>query len=198
MNKFCRIRDLIVERCGNDIKILDIGCRRKELQPFVEYLGVYHGADLVQSGSVEFVGDFTIGLPIQDQEYDVTVAADVIEHSADMTIALDEMMRVTKKIGIVILPNHGHWTYRLRFLVTSRLSKKWDIEFPILLDRHRWLTTSVQCGPYMSAYASSRNLKLETLDAKIGWIGPFIEQTIGKAWPNFWNRNLLYILSRNS
>lgn len=198
MNKFNRIRDLIAERGGNDLKILDIGCRRKELQPFVENFGLYHGADLFQSGSVEYVGDFTKGLPIQDQEYDVTVAADVIEHAADMTLALDEMMRVTKRIGIVILPNHGHWTYRLRFLVTSRLSNKWDIEFPIPLDRHRWLTTSVQCGPYMHAYASSRGIKVEVLDAKIGWIGPLIEKSIGRIWPNFWNRNLLYVLSRNS
>lgn len=131
MEKFRRVSGLIARRGGHGLRILDIGCRRQGLRPFVEQFGIYHGADLFQTGSVEYVGDFTKGLPVGDKAYDVTVALDVIEHTHDMTVALDEMMRITRRFAIVILPNHAHWSFRLRFLFTGRLSDKWDHYCPV-------------------------------------------------------------------
>lgn len=196
MDKFSRIRELLTERVNDEIKILDIGCRRQELKPYVHDFGTYHGADLFQNGSVEYVGDFTKGMPIEDQSYDVTVAADVIEHTAEMTVALEEMMRVTKRFGIVVLPNHAHWSNRMKFLMSARISDKFDIVYPLPLDRHRWLTTYAQCGPFMNDFARERGFKCEQVPSKLGSIGPLIEASVGKFQPNLLNRNMIYILSR--
>jgi len=196
MEKFERIRELISLRGGHNLRILDIGCRRQGLKPFVERFGTYVGADLIQTGSVEYVGDFTKGIPVEDQRFDVTAALDVIEHTGDMTVALDEMMRVTRWYAIVVLPNHAHWSFRLRFLLTGRLSDKWDIGFPQSEDRHRWLTTREQSDAFLIGYATARGYHLVRPDSKLGLVSPVIEKTLGRLWPNFWNRNQLYILSR--
>lgn len=197
MEKFKRVCDVITERSNGDkLRILDIGCRRQGLRPYVEHLGAYDGADLFQTGSVKYVGDFTKGLPVADLEYDVTVALDVIEHTNEMTAALDEMMRVTRKFSVIVLPNHAHWSFRLRFLLVGTLSEKWTVEYPLREDRHRWLTTATQSNAFMDGYARSRGYRLEQCPSKIGRLGPMIERTLGQLWPDFWDKNQLYVLWR--
>jgi len=196
MKKFERVKFLIERNADSGIKILDIGCRRKGLGPFVEHMGVYHGADLFQTGTVEYVGDFTKGLPIADCEYDVVTALDVVEHTEDMTLALDEIVRVCKQFAIVILPNHAHWSFRLRYLFTGRVGDKWNISYPLNLDRHRWLTTAASSNIYMKDYCKDRQLNLEVIDSGIGLVAPYVEKTLGKISPNFWNKNQLYIIRR--
>jgi hypothetical protein len=196
VEKFKRIEMLIAERSSGDMKILDIGCRRQGLKPYLERFGTYHGADLFQTGSVEYVGDFTKGLPIPDGSYDVSVALDVIEHTNDMVVALDEMMRVTRRFAIVILPNHAHWSFRLSFLFSGRLSDKWDVAFPLSEDRHRWLTTATQSNAFMQGYAGKRGYTFERLDSMLGRFGPIVEKTLGRVSANLWDKNQLYVLTR--
>ncbi len=196
MKKFSRVSAIISDLLGPNVKILDIGCRTKGLEPYVKHLGVYHGADLFQTGTVEYVGDFTKGLPVPDREYDAVVALDVVEHTEDMTVALDEIVRVSDKIAIIILPNHAHWMYRLNFLVNGRLGDKWSVDFPLGLDRHRWLTTAKTSNTFMKKYCDDRGVSLAIHDSKLGNLAPLIEKTIGRLFPNFWNKNQLFIISR--
>lgn len=195
MQKFERIAGVVEELAGKDIRILDIGCRRKGMEPFVKHLGVYHGADLFQTGTVEYVGDFTKGLPVADRGYDVTLALDVIEHTEDMVVALDELMRVTRRFGVVVLPNHAHWTFRLNLLFSGRICDKFDVRYPLSQDRHRWFTTAVQSHAFMKEYAVDRGFDLKVLDSGLGRFGPLIEKTLGRVAPNVFNKNQLYILS---
>lgn len=196
MKKFERVRSLIESNADSKIKILDIGCRRKGLQPHVEHMGTYHGADLFQTGSVEYVGDFTKGLPVEDRAYDVVTALDVVEHTEDMTAALDEIVRVCGGFAIVILPNHAHWSFRLNYLFNGRIGNKWDISYPLNLDRHRWLTTASTSDQFMKDYCKDRGLKLEIIASGIGLVAPFVEKTVGRLFPDFWNKNQLYIIRR--
>ncbi|WP_332639693.1 methionine biosynthesis protein MetW [Brevundimonas sp.] len=197
MQKFERVAGIIERYAGKDLRMLDIGCRRKGLQPFVQHLGTYHGADLFQSGTVEYVGDFALGLPVEDQAYDVTLALDVIEHTTDMVVALDEMLRVTRRFGIVVLPNHAHWTFRLNLLFTGRIGDKFDIQYPLNLDRHRWFTTAVQSDAFIRDYTAARGFGLTILDSGLGRFGPIIERSIGRLWPNLFNKNQMYLISRD-
>lgn len=195
MDKFSRVSELLRERHVSSARILDIGCRRQGLKPYVAEFGQYFGADLFQTGSVDFVGDFTHGIPIEDRSMDITIALDVIEHTGDMTAALDEMMRVTSKFAIVLLPNHAHFFYRFFFFATGRLSDKWDIRFPLPLDRHRWLTTATNSDAFIEGYAAARGFKAELVPSKIGTLGSIFERSLGKIWPDFWLRQRLYVLS---
>lgn len=196
MNKFERVAELISERASEKIWMLDIGCRRQGLKDYVGKFGRYSGADLFQTGTVEFVGDFTKGLPLAEKEVDVSIALDVIEHTENMTDALDEMVRVTKKFAIVMLPNHAHFFHRLSFLFTTKINDKWTIKFPLSLDRHRWLTTASNSDSYMREYAADRGLLVECVPSKIGFVGSIMEKSLGRIWPDFWLRQRLYVLSR--
>lgn len=198
MNKYERVAELLRCRLSSHITLLDIGCRNRELASYVHHLGDYYGADLSQTGAVDYVGDFTKGLPVESQRFDVVTALDVIEHTVDMTTALDEVMRVTKQFAIINLPNHAHFMYRLHFLLTGRINDKFDVQFPSKLDRHRWFTTARQTDEFMRGYAASRDFGLERVASNIGVFGPYLEPTLGRAWPDFWVRNRLYVLSRRT
>ena len=59
------------------------------------------------------VAGSALGLPIRDRSVDAVIAFEVIEHLPDVSRALDEMLRVVRRPGCVIigLPNHASlWT----------------------------------------------------------------------------------------
>lgn len=195
MNKFERIAELISARFSDPIELLDVGCRRQELRPYVEAFGKYKGADLFQTGDVDYVGDFTKGLPVPNRAFDVVVALDVVEHTEDMAVALDELMRVTRKVTYVILPNHAHFSYRLNFFFRAKINDKFRIRFPLDRDRHRWLTIASETDAFMRAYSLNRGFRLEILPSRIGSLGPWLERTLGQIWPDPWVRDRVYALS---
>src|SRR5687767_1894163 len=91
----------IVERTRSE-SILDVGCRDNvlrqrmvELRPELDRIR-YSGADLFQNqhNGVEFLGDFSAGLPVPDSSYDLVSAFDVLEHVDDLQRALDELIRI--------------------------------------------------------------------------------------------------------
>jgi 2-polyprenyl-3-methyl-5-hydroxy-6-metoxy-1,4-benzoquinol methylase len=57
--------------------------------------------------------------PAPDGAFDVTVAADIIEHIVDTDYFLDELHRITKDSGYVIIttPNLAFWLSRIRLLL---------------------------------------------------------------------------------
>jgi ubiquinone/menaquinone biosynthesis C-methylase UbiE len=100
-------------------KVLDLGCGSGDLSVFyakkgADYIGVdlsskmieranKNYANLVQQKKAVFqVGDCE-NLPFQDGEFDALSAVALIEYLPDPSKALDEMARITKKGGIVLL-----------------------------------------------------------------------------------------------
>src|SRR5437870_8160495 len=64
-------------------QVLDIGCRRRELERALARRGVsYLGLDL--SMTADAVADLGVGLPFPDQTADVVVALDVLEHTDEI------------------------------------------------------------------------------------------------------------------
>lgn len=46
-------------------------------------------------------------LPFKDNEYDVVLCSETLEHVADLQKAIDELMRVAKKALVITVPNEG-------------------------------------------------------------------------------------------
>jgi SAM-dependent methyltransferase len=112
-------------------KILDVGCGDgKTGSSFVEHNDVY-GIDLSakaveeaqKKGVKAQVGDAASGLPFQDEEFDVVLITDVIEHVFDPLGLLHEAKRVLKQGGILycVFPNGANILNRLCFLFTGDL-----------------------------------------------------------------------------
>jgi SAM-dependent methyltransferase len=65
------------------------------------------------SASLRAVAGTALQLPFRDRSLDAVVAFEVIEHLPDVRLALDEMLRVVRRPGHIIigLPNHASlWT----------------------------------------------------------------------------------------
>jgi hypothetical protein len=168
MNKFELVKQVIVKN-SNTInsrrRLLDVGCRGCELKPYVEELADYEGVDLYQNseGSVNHVLDVSKGLPFSDRSFDDVVALDIVEHIDDLEGALGELVRISKRSLVVMLPNIGHSLFRLKFLRTGRISDKYDLVYGQGKDRHRWITTLSQSDKYMQLFAEDHHLELQII-----------------------------------
>jgi SAM-dependent methyltransferase len=196
MNKFERAAELVAQRVSGTITMLDVGCRKTALKPYVERFGEYKGADLFANPGVDYVGDFSQGLPVPEQAFDVTFALDVLEHTDDIQKALDELMRVTRQFSIIILPNFAQIPRRITFLLKGSMgTDKYDLRFPTGRDRHRWLTTAEQSDAYMRDYCKERGYTVEMVPSKIGrW--RHVESVFARFSPDLWVRHRMYVVSR--
>jgi glycosyltransferase involved in cell wall biosynthesis len=108
-------------------RILDVGCSDGRLGELLRLAGhTVHGIDAVKLEGVEerldsFVeADLNQGLPPEvASEFDVVVAADVLEHVADPAAMLVQLRQVAAPGGVLMVsvPNFAHWYPRLRVLI---------------------------------------------------------------------------------
>lgn len=138
--------------------ILDIGCGRNKLDGAI---GLDHNA----YDGVDIVADLDGPLPVQDEQYDLVFANQVLEHVRDLTPLMMEIHRILKPGGQLLahIPYfrsswayidpthvrsftldtldyyvHGTWLYDVyRFSDThfSRIEKFLDTEYPSTLRR---------------------------------------------------------------
>lgn len=115
--------------CGNK-KILDAGCgeghlilKLKENQPNARYFGSDITEVALKSARerctfADFKNTDITQLDFPDEYFDVVVASEVIEHVKDYKKAIQELKRVTKKEGrlIISFPNEFLWTICRFFL----------------------------------------------------------------------------------
>ena len=106
-------------------KVLDVGCSSGLLSERIRALGHYVvGVDVADHPDVRArVDDFVVwdldqGLPDLGGEFDVVVAADVIEHVRHPDELLARCAQVLAPSGRIIVstPNFGHWYARTRVL----------------------------------------------------------------------------------
>ncbi len=201
MNKFELVRKTIIKNACDYKNILDAGCRDCALKPYViDIIKDYKGVDLFQNKdkSVDYVCNLEDGLDISDKSFDCVVALDLVEHLNDFQGGMDELLRVTNKDLIVMLPNISHIFFRLKFLCTGEIGKKYDLKYGMGEDRHRWVTIFKQANEYMNEYAHYKNLKLETIYYTEGKKNKIIEK-IGKFFhisPACYVWSQLYILKK--
>lgn len=113
-------------------KILDLGCGEGVLVEEFKNLG-YDIAGLDQNYSSEFVvrGDI-LRTPFPDQNFDLILCLDVIEHLnyENQEIAIREIRRILKDTEVVIftIPNLAHIYSRLRFSLRGQLDRTANIK----------------------------------------------------------------------
>lgn len=126
-NREKRIMQLIEENVKNK-SILDVGCSEGYFGSKLKKKGAkVIGVDISKSAikiakqvlnEVRLV-DLNDGkLPFQDRTFDIIVASEVIEHLIQPQKILNELARVVKKEGMVIIttPNFMYWGNRRKFL----------------------------------------------------------------------------------
>jgi hypothetical protein len=120
--------------------LLDVGCRDAVFKSYVPDGMRYVGVDLLDGANVDYVASLENGLPFSSGSFDVVIALDVLEHVNDIWFACDELMRVSSRRVLAILPNSYYWPLRVGYIFGKEMSKYKLTPSPIL-DRHRWLVS---------------------------------------------------------
>jgi ubiquinone/menaquinone biosynthesis C-methylase UbiE len=120
----------------NGRRILSLGCGAGSDVWFLASDNLVVGIDYVRSGlavaarhglrATQMDLNAAHTLPFPDEVFDVVVCKDILEHLVDPRRALEEIRRVLRRDGYVVLnvPNHFYLTMRLRILTGKGLMWK--------------------------------------------------------------------------
>ena len=104
------VKSFLAEHPNNKLKILEIGCGRGHLQ---DISPGYVGCDISVEAGRYFRKPFVCGigeaLPFLDQTFDCVMSFTVLEHLSCPEIALEEMVRVLKTDGVLIVTVAGEF-----------------------------------------------------------------------------------------
>lgn len=184
-------------------QLLDIGCRDCVLSEFVPSNICYSGLDLCQNSNktVAYVGSFPKDFSFKPEEFNITCAVDCLEHMDELQTSLEEILKITSETSLIVLPNMAHVFYRFKFLLTGKISGKYDL-YPLPgQDRHRWLTVQKQSTSFMKSIAARNGFDCSIINIKenqfmIGRIGYFLSKVFNFLGPDWSAWSTLYILNR--
>jgi 2-polyprenyl-3-methyl-5-hydroxy-6-metoxy-1,4-benzoquinol methylase len=118
--------------------VLDVGCGRGALRPFVQPIfDRYVGTDLIRyegfPADCEFrPADLNQPLPLADSSADAVVAAEIIEHLENPRALMRELVRVTRPGGAVIVttPNQLSLLSLMTLVAKQRFAMFQDVHYP--------------------------------------------------------------------
>jgi len=142
----------VVQRLDPETKtLLDVGCRDGRLKNYLPETIQYSGIDLSPGPFVSKVCNIEQGIPYPASAFDTVVALDILEHTDNIWFSFSELVRVSRRQVMVVLPNGYHWKNRLRYL-RGKEADKYKLSPEPILDRHRWLVS------YTTAYAFATHM----------------------------------------
>ena len=207
--KFIQVRAIINEWIEKNALIeptlLDIGCRDCVLKNCIPENVNYVGLDMAQNKhkTVTHVGSFPYDFLFSAQNFDITCALDCLEHMDDIQFGLEEMLRITSRMAVIVLPNMSHVVFRLKYLLTGRIGDKYDLRTDSGKDRHRWLTTLRQSDVFIEEIAKRNGFKFNVThiienSIAIGKYGYVLSQLFSFLGLNWAAWSSLYTLERRS
>lgn len=94
-----------------DLRVLDVGCGAKPFFPLIApWAESYRGLDAAPGPNVDDVGRAE-RLPYPDEEFDLVLCTQVLEHVGDPDAVVSELRRVVKPAGLVLASTHGVYFY---------------------------------------------------------------------------------------
>lgn len=87
------------------MKVADIGCGEQPLRSLLEYCDVdYTSIDVIQNkkNNVDIIADIS-SIPLDSNSFDAIVCTEVLEHCFDARKALQELSRLLKPCGVIII-----------------------------------------------------------------------------------------------
>jgi ubiquinone/menaquinone biosynthesis C-methylase UbiE len=115
----------IRNQCSNSDKIIDIGCNRGETfnsfnRKNIVSVDIDDYSNLVEN----FVRADAHYLPFKDEEFDIAVLGEILEHVENPVQVLKEAKRVAKKI-LITVPNEYEWPPELNpFMPAEEAARK--------------------------------------------------------------------------
>lgn len=143
-------------------------------------------------------------LPFSDDEFDVVISDSQLEHRFDPEHALDEMVRVLRPGGrlLLLLPNMGHWRVRWwvlrgRFPYVPNTPTDWlHLRFFTLPDVSRLLAAR---GLIVTETDGSASLRVKGLYPAFLRQGPpaALYTRLARRWPSLFARDFILVARKN-
>jgi hypothetical protein len=168
--------------------VLDLGCRSRELEEALHGRPVrYVGLDV--RPPADLVADLNEGIPLADDEADVVVALDVLEHLEAIYGAFAEMCRVARRHVVIALPNAYVLQARWQQL-RGRTAAKYGLPKEPPVDRHRWLFSLNDARSFCRYRAGLVGWRVVAEAVVVGPRRRRIEPLV-RAWPNLLSPSLV-------
>jgi len=189
----------------NGEKILDIGCRDKIFQTYLEGNYKYTGVDFdpkkpenVNTTDQIINHNLEKGLPV-DFEYDIINALDVLEHVENIHELLNDIFLKSKKKISIALPNMGYYKFRINFLLNGVLSGKYIFHEKKVADRHRWIPNYTTILKFIESNQHDEWLVKKfnfVAERKRNFLSYYIEKFLSKLFPSLFVYEVIFIFEK--
>jgi hypothetical protein len=170
-------------------KILNIGSGGKnELKKYLNHINVFD-IDIVGDCDLQINLDKIDILPFKDNEFDLCLALDVLEHLENFHKINSELFRITKSSILISLPNSAseifHYVLQNRPQKTPDLnrgtfSKFYGLPLKPPNDRHRWWLYFQDIIRFYYFFAQSHKCELEFWTERNGMKNRLIKMFLGR------------------
>lgn len=185
--------------------VADIGCDKKQLKAFLAEGVHYVGIDIHQDADVAFDLDSGRALPIGNEEFDLVVGLDVLEHLEQIHFVLDEMCRISSNHVLISLPNNlqsvvsGYILGRRQRDIDDPLhngtrAKFYGLPLEKPFDRHRWFFDAEDAEQFIRYRGEKNGFELERVVYEIDF-SPFIKKIAKMLLTGFRKRKTLSFFS---
>jgi SAM-dependent methyltransferase len=176
--------------------LLDVGCRDGRLKKFLPENIDYSGIDLFPGPYVSKTCNIEQGIPYPDNAFDTVVALDILEHTDNIWFSFSELVRISRRQLMVVLPNSYHWKERLRFLRGKEGGKHVMPPEPIQ-DRHRWLPSYTTSYAFATHMAGKHGLTLSAVSMMVDDRRNLLRELAARVLsPNLMSVNILFLFEK--
>jgi SAM-dependent methyltransferase len=176
--------------------LLDVGCRDGRLKNHLPGTIEYSGIDLSPGPLVSKVCNIEQGIPYPDNAFDAVVALDVLEHTDNIWFSFGELVRVSRRQLMIVLPNSYHWKERLRYL-RGKEGDKHKLSPEPIQDRHRWLPSYTTSHAFATHMAHQFNLSLTTISMMVDEHPNMLRELAARVLsPNLMSVNILFLFEK--
>lgn len=152
------IATLFSKEISESKSVLDVGCDYNTLKKIIG--AKVTGVDLY--GEPDFKIDFEKERlsRFQNNEFDMVVCTEVLEHLENFYEMLDELVRVSRKHILISLPNCMPLFTRLDILLCGKTGKFYGLPFEKPDDRHRWFFSHTDIEKFFQNYTRKKSLSI--------------------------------------
>ena len=197
---------------SNTNLILDLGCYNQDLRKYIPDNLEYTGIDIAGKPDIYLNFDKIDKLPFNDNQFDISVCADVLEHLENIHLIFDELCRVSAKYIIITLPNtyasipeilkgKKYTQDAVKRKEFGKILKFYGLPFEKPQDRHRWFFSFDEAVEFVKYRAKKFNFDIDTIESEYKYQKhPFFKKIfffiLRKINKNLVDKNVIILLKK--
>lgn len=210
MNWFYKNREerskWLAERFKKEISttnsLLDVGCYNADLKKHISQSVKYTGIDVAGTPDFFINLDNINELPFKNNEFDIVLCADVLEHLENIHLIFDELCRVSNKNIIITLPNaYASIPEFIKGKVYAKdiekkkqfgkYNKFYGLPLEKPEDRHRWFFSYDEAFEFIKYRADKFNFEIQVIESEYKYIKNSFIRKVFFSILRFINKNLV-------